>query len=111
MTQHVKKGDSVVVIAGDQKGAVGEVLAVYPREGKVLVQGVNRVYRHMRPSRQNPQGGRMQKEMPVDISNVLPADPKTGQPTRVGYRVRRDGAKERYARKSGESLGITNTRE
>ena len=106
MTQHVKKGDSVVVIAGANKGAVGEVLAVYPAEGKVLVQGVNRVYRHLRPSRRNPQGGRIQKEMPVDISNVLPADPKSGQPTRVGFRVRRDGAKERYAKKSGESLGI-----
>lgn len=111
MTQHVRKGDSVMVIAGDQKGAVGEVLAVYPRERKVLVQGVNRVYRHMRPSRQNPQGGRMQKEMPVDISNVLPADPKTGQPTRVGFRVGKNGTKQRYARKSGETLGTTKTRE
>lgn len=111
MAQRVKKGDTVVVIAGDQKGAVGEVLAVYPREGKVLVQGVNRVYRHLRASRQNPQGGRIQKEKPVDISNVRPADPKTAQPTRVGFRVREDGAKERYAKKSGESLGIVKASE
>jgi large subunit ribosomal protein L24 len=111
MAQHVKKGDTVVVIAGEDKGVVGEVLAVYPRDRKVLVQGVNRVYRHLRPSRQNPQGGRIQKEMPVDISNVLPADPKTQQPTRVGFRVRRDGAKERYAKKSGESLGIAKASE
>ena len=105
MARHIKKGDQVVVIAGNDKGRVGEVLRVDLGAGKVLVQGVNRVYRHLRPSRQHPQGGRIQKEMPIAISNVLPIDPKTNQPTRVGFRFLEDGTKERFARKSGESLG------
>ena len=106
MARHVRKGDMVQVIAGADKGSVGEVMRVYPKTDKVLVQGINRVYRHLRPSRQHPQGGRIQKEMPVNISNVLPLDPKTNQPTRVGFRIAADGTKERFARKSGESLGM-----
>jgi len=105
MARHIRKGDMVQVIAGAEKGKVGEVFAVYPKTGKVLVQGVNRVYRHLRPSRQHPQGGRIQKEMPIHISNVLPVDPGTNQPTRVGFRLGEDGSKERIAKKSGESLG------
>ena len=105
MAQHIKKGDMVVVLAGDDKGKTGEVLRVYPRRDKILVQGINRVYRHMRPSRQHPQGGRIQKEMPLHISNVLPVDPETSQPTRVGFVVNDRGVKERVARKSGKSLG------
>ena len=77
-----------------------------PSSGKVVVQGINRVYRHMKPSRQYPKGGRMQKEMAISISNVLPVDPKTNQPTRVGFRVGSDGAKQRYAKKSGETLAV-----
>lgn len=105
MARHVRKGDMVQIIAGNDKGKVGEIMIVYPKRDKVLVQGINRVYRHLRPSRQSPQGGRIQKEMPVHISNVLPLDPKTNQPTRVGFRVQEDGTKERFAKKSGESLG------
>ena len=106
MARHVRKGDTVMVITGDDKGKTGEVLRVDAKRAKVLVQGVNRVYRHLRPSRQHPQGGRIQKEMPIDISNVLPVAPKTGQPTRVGFRVNSDGDKERFARKTGEVLGV-----
>jgi large subunit ribosomal protein L24 len=106
MARHIVKGDMVKVIAGDDRGKTGEVMAVYPSRDKVLVQGVNRVYRHLRPSRKHPQGGRIQKEMPVHISNVLPVDPKTDHATRVGVRINADGSKERIARKSGESLGI-----
>jgi large subunit ribosomal protein L24 len=106
MARHIVKGDMVKVIAGDDRGKSGEVMAVYPSRDKVLVQGVNRVYRHLRPSRKHPQGGRIQKEMPVHISNVLPVDTKTHQATRVGVRINADGSKERIARKSGESLGI-----
>lgn len=105
MATHVKKGDMVVVIAGDDKGKTGEVLRVNVDGRKVLVQGVNRVYRHMKPSKRYPKGGRMQKEMPINISNVLPVDPKTNRPTRVGFRVEQDGSKLRVAKKSGESLG------
>ena len=106
MARHVRKGDMVAVLAGDDKGKVGEVMRVDAKGGKVLVQGVNRVYRHLRPSRQHPQGGRIQKEMPICIANVLPVDPVTNRPTRVGFRVNQDGSKERIARKSGGSLGI-----
>lgn len=106
MASKIKKGDTVVVVAGKDLGKRGEVLRVNPKAGKVTVQGINRVYRHMRPSRQHPQGGRVQKEMPLDVSNVMVADPKTGKPTRVGFRLLADGTKERYAKKSGQSLGI-----
>ncbi len=106
MARHVRKGDMVFVIAGDDKGKTGEVMRVFPTRDKVLVQGINRVYKHLRKSRQHPQGGRIQKEMPIDISNVLPVDPKTGQPTRVSFKVDTDGAKERIATRSGESLGV-----
>ncbi len=95
-----------MIITGDDKGRTGEVLTVYPGRGKVLVQGVNQTYRHLRPSRQHPQGGRIRKEMPINISNVLPVDPQTGQATRVGYRINDDGLKERYAKKSGQVLGL-----
>ncbi len=105
MATHVKKGDRVVVIAGDDRGKTGDVLRVDAAAGKVLVQGINRVYRHLRPSRQHPQGGRIQKEMPIDISNVLPVDPKTNQPTRVAFKIEADGAKVRVAKKSGQPLG------
>ena len=106
MARHVIKGDMVKVIAGADRGKTGEIMEVYPSKNKVMVQGVNRVYRHLRPSRKNPQGGRIQKEMPIHISNVLPVDPKTQLATRVGVRVNEDGSKERISRKSGESLGI-----
>ena len=105
MASHVKKGDTVMVVAGNDRGRTGEVLRVDARRGKVLVQGVNRVYRHLRPSRQNPQGGRIQKEMPIDLSNVQPVDPKTNQPTRVGFRREADGSKVRVSKRSGEVLG------
>jgi len=105
MSTHVKKGDMVVVLAGDDKGRTGEVMSVYPRDSKVLVQGVNRVFKHLKPSRQHPRGGRIQKEMPIHISNVLPLDPKTGKPTRVAFVTNADGVKERVAKKSGQVLG------
>ncbi len=106
MAQKVKKGDMVVLIAGNDKGKTGEVIRVYPDDDKVLVQGVNRVFRHMKPSRQHPHGGRIQKEMPIHISNVLLVDPETSQPSRVGFRIGQDGSKERFAVKSGKSLGM-----
>ena len=105
MAMHVKKGDVVMVIAGNDRGTSGAVLSVNVRAGKVVVQGVNRVYRHLRPSRQHPQGGRIRKEMAINISNVQPIDPKTNQPTRVGFRIADDNSKERFARKSGQALG------
>jgi large subunit ribosomal protein L24 len=102
---HIRKDDIVEVISGDDRGKRGRVLAVYPRAGKVLVEGVNRVYKHMRPNRQNQQGGRLSKEMPVNVSNVQLICPQTNKPTRVGVRFLPDGSKERYSKKSGQSMG------
>lgn len=106
MAMKIKKGDTVVVLTGDDKGKTGEILRVDTAAGKVVVQGVNRVYRHIRPSRRHPQGGRIQKEMPIHISNVLPVDPETSQPTRVGFQIAADGSKQRLSRRSGKSLGL-----
>ena len=105
MAMHVKKGDMVMVIAGDDKGRTGEIMKVMGSDNKVVVQGINRVWRHVRPNRQNPRGGRIQKELPIHISNVLPVDPETSQATRVAFKINEDGSKDRIAKKSGKSLG------
>ena len=97
MAWHVKKGDTVEIIAGDDRGVRGKVLNVDTANRQVLVEGVNRAYRHVRPSRRNPQGGRLQIEQPIDISNVLPVNPKTNRPTRVKFVVDKDGQKTRVA--------------
>ena len=101
---HIRKDDVVVVIAGDDKGKRGRVLRVLRDENKVVVEGINRVYRHLKPSRRNPQGGRLSKEMPVDASNVMLIDPSTNTPTKVGVRYLPDGSKELYAKKSGARI-------
>ncbi len=101
----IRVEDTVVVLAGDDKGRQAKVLKVDRENGKVLVEGVNRVYKHVRKSQKNPQGGRLSKEMAIDISNVALVDPTTGKPTRVGVRMLPDGSKERYSKKSGTSLG------
>ncbi len=99
----IKKGDQVIVITGKNKGAKGEVLKVLTAEDRVLVQGVNMVKRHVKPS-QLKTGGIENKESSIHISNVALVDPKTGGPTRVGYKVLKDGKKVRVARKSGENI-------
>jgi len=90
MAARIRKDDIVEVIAGDYKGARGKVLRVLPDKQRVVVEGVNLVYRHVRKSRRHPQGGRIQKEAPIHISNVMPVDPKTGRGTRVRFVVRTD---------------------
>lgn len=96
---HVKKGDTVQVISGDHKGEQGKILRVNPKKSQVLIEGINMVYRHMRPSRRYPQGGRIQKEAPINMSNVLPVDPKTGRGTRVRFTTERDAGGKVTARK------------
>src|SRR5215813_6325135 len=103
---HIRTNDIVQVIAGEDRGVRGKVLKVLPKNDKVVVEGVNRVYKHMRRSQKNPQGGRLSKEMSVDISNVMLIDPQTNKPTRVGVRATKDGNRERYAKASGASLGL-----
>ncbi len=101
---HVKKDDMVMVITGKDKGKTGRVLAAFPRKNRVLVEGVNLVKKHQKPNQANPQGGIITKEAPIHVSNVMPLCPKTGQPTRVGYKVLENGKKVRIAKKSGEPL-------
>ncbi|QJW97529.1 50S ribosomal protein L24 [Frigoriglobus tundricola] len=101
-----RKDDVVEVVAGDDKGTRGKVLRVLRAKNKVVIEGVNRVYRHLKPSRRNPQGGRLSKEMPVDASNVMLIDPVKNAPTRVGVRYAPDGSKELFAKKSGSRLRV-----
>jgi large subunit ribosomal protein L24 len=100
---HVKKGDKVVVIAGKDKGKKGEVISALPKENRVIVQGVNLVKRHQKPTSAN-QGGIVEKEAAIHVSNIAHVDPKDGKPTRVGVKVLEDGRKVRVARRSGEVI-------
>ncbi|ARK21509.1 50S ribosomal protein L24 [Sporosarcina sp. P26b] len=100
---HVKKGDKVMVISGKDKGKTGVILTAYPKKDRVLVEGINIVKKHTKPNQENPQGGIVSQESTIHVSNVMVIDPKTGEPTRVGYKVE-DGKKVRIAKKSGESL-------
>lgn len=103
-TLHVKKDDTVMVITGKDKGKKGRVIAAYPRENRVLVEGVNMVKKHQKPNQQNPQGGILNQEARIHVSNVMLLDPKSGEPTRVGYKVLDNGKKVRVAKKSGEVI-------
>lgn len=100
---HVKKGDKVQVITGKDKGKQGVILKVFPKQNRVIVEGVNIVKKHAKPSQANPQGGIIEMEAPIHASNVMPLDPETKEPTRVGYRFE-NGKKIRYAKKSGKPL-------
>jgi large subunit ribosomal protein L24 len=102
----IKVNDVVKVVTGGDKGVTGKVLKVNDDSGKVIVEGVNKVYKHVRRSQKNPQGGRLHKEMPVPASNLMVVCPQTNKPTRVGFRYLKDGSKERFARVSGVSLGV-----
>jgi large subunit ribosomal protein L24 len=99
----IKKGDSVVVRSGKDKGRTGTVLQVMPKDDKVLVSGINVAVRHRKPSQANPQGGIDRREAPLHISKVNLADPKDGKPTRVRFETK-DGKKVRVAVKSGETI-------
>ncbi|MCP5402311.1 MAG: 50S ribosomal protein L24 [Novosphingobium sp.] len=99
----IKKGDSVVVRSGKDKGRTGTVLQVMPKEGKILVEGVNVATRHRKPTQVNPQGGIERREASMNISKVSLADPKDGKPTRVRFEEK-DGKKVRVAVKSGETI-------
>jgi large subunit ribosomal protein L24 len=110
-TMHVRKDDIVEVITGDDAGGpkgrtTGRVLRILSDKNKVVVEGVNRVYKHLKPSRQNPQGGRLSKEMPIDASNVLLYCSTCRRGVRIGRRYLADGRKERYCRKCSNSLGV-----
>lgn len=99
----VKKGDTVVVIAGKDKGKKGTVTKVFPKANRVLVEGVNVITKHQKPTAMNPQGGIVNKEASVHISNVMPLDPETGKGTRVRFEMK-DGKKVRVSVKSGKEI-------
>jgi large subunit ribosomal protein L24 len=99
----IKKGDKVVILSGKDKGRSGEVTRALPRDGKVVVSGINMIARHRKPSQTNPQGGIDRVEAPMHVSKVAIADPKTGKATRVRFEVK-DGKKVRVAVKSGETI-------
>jgi large subunit ribosomal protein L24 len=103
MAAKIKKGDRVVVMAGRDKGKTGEVRRVIPGEGRAIVAGVNIVRRHTKPSAQT-EGGILTKESPIHLSNLAIADPKTGKPTRVGFKILDDGRKVRVAKRSGDLI-------
>jgi len=101
---HIKKGDSVVVVTGNSKGQKGKVLEVIREKDRAIVEGVNMVKKHTKPNSKAPQGGILEKEASIHISNLMVADPKTGKPTRVGRRMDAEGKLVRYSKKSGEEI-------
>jgi large subunit ribosomal protein L24 len=101
---HIKKGDTVIINAGENKGQQGRVLEVIREKNKAIVEGVNMVSKHTKPNAQSPQGGIIKKEAPVHISNLNVVDPKSGTATRIGRRMNENNKLVRYAKKSGEEI-------
>src|SRR3954451_15073560 len=106
MARHIKTGDTVMVTTGADKGKTGRVLRVITDKNRVVVEGINRVWKHVRPSQRNPQGGRIQKDAAIHLSNVMPLDPTTGKGARVKFEMK-EGVKHRIAIGSGTDLGKT----
>ena len=104
MKLHIKKGDMVQVIAGDNKGQQGKVLKVEVSKQRAIVEGVNLCKKATKPNAQNPQGGIIEKEAPIHVSNLQVLDPKSGKPTKVGRKANAEGKLVRYAKKSGEEI-------
>ena len=102
---NIRKGDKVIVISGSDKGKKGSVLKVFPKENRALVQGVNMVKRHQRQT-QTQQGGIVNKESTIHLSNLAHVDPKSGKATRIGLKTLNDGRKVRFAKKSGEVIDV-----
>jgi large subunit ribosomal protein L24 len=101
----IKKGDRVVVLSGKDRGKEGVVMRALPEVGKVIVEGVNTARKHQRPTRVTQSGGIVDKDMPIDVSNVAIISPRDGKATRVGYRIKDDGTKVRVCKRTGAELG------
>ncbi len=101
---HIKKDDTVKLLSGNFKGRTAKVLQVFPEQNKALVEGINLVTKHVKPSADNPEGGRNKQEAPIHISNLMVVDPATGEPTRVGRKANEKGKLQRYSRKTGEFI-------
>lgn len=100
---HIKKGDTVMVIAGEAKGYQGRVLEVFPGKNKAIVEGANEISRHSKPDSNNTEGGIIKKEAPIHLSNLMVVDPKEGKPNRIGRKMS-DGKNIRYSKKTGEEI-------
>ncbi len=105
MVAKIKKGDRVIVTTGRDKGKKGEVLKVFPKENRAIVSGVNTMKRHQKQT-QRAQGGIVNKDLPINLSNLAHIDPKSGEATRVGWKVLGDGRRVRFAKKSGEVIDV-----
>jgi len=101
---HIKKGDTVMVIAGNYEGQKGRVLDIIRKTDRAIVEGVNMIKKHTKPNTEHPQGGIVEKEAPIHISNLMLVDPKTGKPTRIGRKLNENGKLVRYSKKSGEEI-------
>ena len=101
---HIKKDDTVFVLSGNDKGRKGRVLSIDPKKGRAIVEGINMVKKSTKPNAQNPQGGIVEKEAPIHMSNLNVLDPKSKTPTRIGYKRDENGKKIRYSKKSGEEI-------
>ncbi len=101
---HIKKGDTVKVLSGDNKGREGKVLEIITDKDKAVVEGVNLVSKHTKPNAKHPQGGIIKKEAPIHVSNLMLVDPATGKPTKVGRKINSEGKLVRYSKKSGEEI-------
>ena len=101
---HIKKGDTVMVISGNSKGKEGKILEIIKSKNKAIVEGLNLVTKHSKPSAQNPNGGIMKTEAPIHISNLMLVDPASGKPTRVGRKLNNDGKIQRYSKKTGQLI-------
>lgn len=101
---HIKKNDTVIVVAGNYRGREGKVLEVIRATEKAIVEGVNMVKKHTKPNAKHPQGGIVEKEAPIHISNLMIKDPKSGKPTRIGRKLNEEGKLVRYSKKSGEEI-------
>lgn len=101
---HIRKGDTVKVLAGNDRGKTAKVLEVQPAKSKAIVEGCNTVTKHVKPSAQNPNGGIEKKEAPIHISNLMVIDPANGDPTRIGRKADKNGKLQRYSKKTGEII-------
>lgn len=101
---HIKKGDTVVVITGEDKGTEGKVLSVVTKTDKAIVEGVNLISKHTKPNAKSPQGGIIKKEAPIHISNLMLINPATGKPTKIGRKLNENGKLVRYSKKTGEDI-------
>lgn len=104
MKFHIKKGDTVKVIAGNERGKTGKILEVYPKKYRAIVEGLNLVTKHMKPSAENPEGGIKKLEATIHMSNLMLVDPASGEATRVGRKLDDDGKLQRYSKKTGEVI-------